>query len=162
MWLILGGFLIIVGAFLLVVEIFVPSFGLLTACAIASLVGGLWLFFEQGAATGWAGIGFAVVAVPVVWIVTYRRFPKSRFGKGVTLAGPDRAKGDAIPDTADLKEMMGLVGVVVSPLRPVGMCEFDGKKLECVAETGYIDKGTKIKIINVEGTQLTVRIDEDI
>ena len=144
-------------AFLLVIEIFVPSFGVLTCCAIASLIGGIWLFFGQGPAVGWAGVGISVVVMPIVWIVTYRMFPKTPFGKSVMLAGPKRAKGDAIPDTPDLAKMLGETGVVISPLRPVGMCDFDGERLECVAERGFVENDVKVTVIRVEGTQLTVR-----
>jgi membrane-bound serine protease (ClpP class) len=45
----------------------------------------------------------------------------------------------------------------MTPLRPVGMCDFSGQRLECVAEGGYVDKEKKVKVINVESTQLTVR-----
>ena len=70
-------------------------------------------------------------------------------------------QGDAIPDTHELKELLGAVGVVLTPLRPVGMCDFAGRRLECVAESGYVDKGNKVKVIDVESTQLTVRtVDE--
>jgi membrane-bound ClpP family serine protease len=37
------------------------------------------------------------------------------------------------------------------------MCDFSGRRVECVAEGGYVDKGRKVKIIDVESTQLTVR-----
>ena len=74
---------------------------------------------------------------------------------------PKRQQGDAIPDTSELKELLGEVGVVLTPLRPVGMCDFAGQRVECVAEGGYIDKGKKVKVIDVESTQLTVRKIED-
>jgi membrane-bound serine protease (ClpP class) len=57
--------------------------------------------------------------------------------------------------------MLGKVGVVITPLRPVGMCDFAGKRVECVAEGGYVDKDKKVKVIDVESTQLTVRMIED-
>ena len=37
---------------------------------------------------------------------------------------------------------------------------FSGKRLECVAESGYVEKGKKIKVIKVESTQITVRVTE--
>jgi len=40
----------------------------------------------------------------------------------------------------------------------VGMCDFSGKRVECVAESGYVDKDKKVKVIDVESTQLTVRV----
>ncbi len=48
----------------------------------------------------------------------------------------------------------------MTPLRPVGMCDFAGQRLECVAESGYLDKNQIVEVIKVEGTQLTVRIKE--
>jgi membrane-bound ClpP family serine protease len=41
------------------------------------------------------------------------------------------------------------------------MCDFSGQRVECVAESGYVDKGKKVKVINVESTQLTVRLIEE-
>ncbi|MHC4703499.1 MAG: NfeD family protein, partial [Planctomycetota bacterium] len=76
----------------------------------------------------------------------------------VTLNPPEREQGDAVPDTAQLKELLGAVGVVLTPLRPVGMCDLSGQRIECVAESGYVDKGKKVRVIDVESTQVTVRI----
>jgi membrane-bound serine protease (ClpP class) len=99
--------------------------------------------------------------IPAVLIIAYKIFPETRFGKSVTLTPPKRQQGDAIPDTPELKEMLGAEGLVVTPLRPVGMCDFSGQRVECVAESGYVDKDKKVKVINVESTQLTVRVIEE-
>jgi membrane-bound serine protease (ClpP class) len=157
LWLIFAILLFAACAVLLVVEIFVPSFGLLTLFALACLIGGGTIFFNYGTVTGWTGVGLAAVLIPIVWIITYRTFPNTRFGKSIILGKVERARGDAIPDTEELKSLLGKEGTVLTPLRPVGMCDFSGHRVECVAETGYIDKGVKIRVINVEGTQLTVR-----
>ena len=53
--------------------------------------------------------------------------------------------------------MLGKVGVVITTFRPLGICDFAEKRVECVAESGYVDKGNKVKVIDVESTQLTVR-----
>ena len=159
-WLIFAIFLFFVCAVLLVIEIFVPSFGLLTLSALACLAGGIGIFFRQGMVTGWIGVGIAVVLVPVVWVIVYRMFPNTSFGKVVTLKGPKREKGDAIADTPQLSELVDKAGVVISPLRPVGICDFSGERVECVAESGYVDRGKNVKVIHVEGTQVTVRVME--
>jgi membrane-bound serine protease (ClpP class) len=160
MWLIFAVFLFAACAIILVLEIFVPSFGLLSLVAIGALAGGVAIFFNSSTAVGWLGVGIAVVVIPIVWVVTYRMFPNTRFGKSVILGKVERDKGDAVPDTNELKSLMGEVGVVLSPLRPVGMCDFEGHRVECVAETGYIEKDSKVQVINVEATQLTVRLTE--
>jgi membrane-bound serine protease (ClpP class) len=107
------------------------------------------------------GIVVAIVMVPTLLITAYRILPKTRFGRRVILAPPVRERGEAIPDTAELVKLLGQTGQVVTPLRPVGMCMFAGRRVESVAESGYIQKGTVVKVIRVEGTQLTVRATEE-
>ncbi|MBN1806739.1 MAG: hypothetical protein JW837_15935 [Sedimentisphaerales bacterium] len=160
-WLVFAIFLYFVCTALIIAEVFVPSGGLISLCALACLAGGVVIFFQHSRTAGWIGIGIAAVMIPAVLIFAYKIFPKTRFGKSVTLSPPERQQGDAIPDTSVLKEMLGKTGTVLTPLRPVGMCDFEGKRIECVAENGYVEKGKKIKVIDVESTQLTVRTIEE-
>ena len=53
--------------------------------------------------------------------------------------------------------MVGAVGMVVSDLRPVGLIQIDGQRLEALAETGFIRAGTKVRITVVESNQIKVR-----
>ena len=156
-WLVFAVFLYFACAALIIAEVFVPSGGLISICALACLIGGVAIFFHHSMQAGWAGIVIAVIMIPTVVIIAYKVFPKTRFGKSVTLTPPSRQQGDAIPDTDQLERMLGTEGVVLTPLRPVGMCDFSGRRVECVAEAGYVDKGKKVKVIHVEATQLTVR-----
>ncbi len=158
--LILAVFLFVACAVILVLEIFVPSFGLLTAIALISGGAGILIFFSYGTITGWIGVAIAVVVIPIVWVIVYRLFPKTRFGRHIILDKVNRAKGDAIPDTDELKDLLGAEGVVLSPLRPVGICDFSRQRVECVADTGYIEKDEKVTVVRVQGTQLTVRLTE--
>ncbi len=157
-WLIFAVFLYLASAALIIAEVFVPSGGLITLCAIGCLTGGVAIFFSRSAAAGWTGIGIALVMIPSVLVGAYKVFPKTRFGKRVLLAPPVRKEGEAIPDTEELKGLLGAVGTVTTTMRPVGMCDFSGKRLECVAESGYVEKGSRVKVIRVESTQVTVRV----
>jgi membrane-bound serine protease (ClpP class) len=160
-WLAFAIFLYFVCAALIIAEVFVPSGGLISICALGCLIGGSVIFFRHSTTAGWVGVIIAVVMIPSVIVIAYKIFPYTRFGKSVTLAPPERQKGDAIADTPELKGLLGAVGVVITPLRPVGTCDFSGQRVECVAEGGYVNKGRKIKVIKVEGTQLTVRVVEE-
>jgi len=157
-WLLLAVFLYSICAFLVVVEIFVPSGGLISICALACLVGGLMIFFKSEMVPGWSGIIIASVEIPIVLFITYKIFPHTKFARTVFLSPPRKNKGEGVPDTEKLEKMLGAVGEVKTPLRPVGIVDFGNKRLECVAESGYVDKGKQVKVIKVESTQLTVRI----
>ncbi len=156
-WLVFAVFLYFASALLIIAEVFLPSGGIITLCSVACLAGGIAIFFYRSTTAGWVGVIIALVMIPLVIVVAYKILPKTRFGKSVTLTPPERQQGDAIPDTNQLKGLLGAEGMVTSPLRPVGMCDFSGRRVECVAEGGYVDKGQKVKVIDVESTQVTVR-----
>ena len=157
-WLLFAVFLFVVCAGLIVAEVFIPSAGLLTLCSLACLAGGIAIFFRQSATAGWIGVLVAMVMVPSLLAMAYKVLPRTRFGRRVILAPPVRERGDAIADTPALAQMVGKVGRVLTTMRPVGMCDFDGQRVECVAESGYLQKNKKVKVIRVEGTQVTVRV----
>ena len=159
-----GSLLIAAGCYLLcalliVAEVFVPSGGLLSILSVAALGGGLVLFFQQGFSVGLAGVVGALVMIPAVLIGSFKILPYTPFGRSVTLQKPDRHDGDGIPDMEDLAALIDRTGTVLSDLRPVGMCDFDGRKVECIAESGYVDRGQSIRVIRVEGTSVTVCIE---
>ncbi|MEN8127068.1 MAG: NfeD family protein [Planctomycetota bacterium] len=151
-----GVLLMILCAVLLVFEIFIPSLGLLTVGALLCLAGGLSLFFQVSESVGWIGVWTAVVLIPTVWVIVYKLLPKTKIGRILELHKAMKVIS-GVPDQEKLDALEGQTGVVLSPLRPVGMCEIDGKKIVCVADTGYIEKETHVKVIHVEGNKVTVR-----
>ena len=156
LWILFAVVLLILCAILLVFEIFIPSLGLLTATALLCLAGGMYIFFQVSTTVGWIGVWTAVVLIPAVWVIVYKLLPKTSIGRVLELKKVEQAMG-GIPDQEHLESLMGQSGIVLTPLRPVGMCEFEGKKIVCVADTGYAEKQTPVKVIHVEGNKVTVR-----
>ena len=70
---------------------------------------------------------------------------------------PARWRGEAVSKDEQLSRLLGMTGHVLTSLRPVGMCEFDGCRVECSAEGEYVQKGTTVIVIHVEGMQPIVR-----
>jgi membrane-bound ClpP family serine protease len=160
-WLLFAVFLYVLCAVLIVAEVFIPSGGLLSVLATVCVAGGVAIFFDHSAIAGWVGVVVALVMVPALLVLAYRVLPKTRFGRQVILVPPVRERGDAIADTPALAKLLGQTGRVLSTMRPVGMCGFDGQRIECVAESGYVPKDKKVQVIRVEGTQVTVRVVEE-
>ena len=156
LWILFAVVLLILCAILLVFEIFIPSLGLLTATALLCLAGGMYIFFQVSTTVGWIVVWTAVVLIPAVWVIVYKLLPKTSIGRVLELKKVEQAMG-GIPDQEHLESLMGQSGIVLTPLRPVGMCEFEGKKIVCVADTGYVEKQTPVKVIHVEGNKVTVR-----
>jgi len=157
-WLLLAVFLYVACAALIVAEVFLPSGGILSICALASAVGGVAICFHFHPVAGWLGIVVAVIMIPTLLFGAYRVLPKTRFGRQVLLPRPVRERGDAISDGPELAKLVGQIGEVLTPLRPVGICSIGGRRVECVSESGYVQKNGKVTVIRVEGTQVTVRV----
>ncbi len=155
LWILFAVLLLVACAALLVLEIFIPSLGLISLFAMACLAGGIWIFFQY-TALGWIGVVIAIVLIPAVWIIVYKLLPKTKIGRILELKKVEQANG-GIPDLDQLESLLGKTGVVAKPLRPVGICDFGGNKVVCVSETGFIEKETTVKVIHVEGNKITVR-----
>ncbi|MHC4290499.1 MAG: NfeD family protein [Planctomycetota bacterium] len=128
----------------------------MTAAALLCLAGGISLFFQVSDSVGWIGVWISVVLIPTVWVIVYKLLPKTKIGRILELHKAMKVIS-GVPDQGKLNTLKGQSGVVLSPLRPVGMCELNGKKIVCVADTGYIEKETQVIVIHVEGNKVTVR-----
>ena len=60
-------------------------------------------------------------------------------------------------ETKELKGLIGKKGIAVTPLRPSGIVEVNGKKLNVITVGEYIESNARIKIINVEGNKIVVK-----
>jgi membrane-bound serine protease (ClpP class) len=50
-----------------------------------------------------------------------------------------------------------MIGRVITPLRPVGIAEFDGVRVDVVTDGEFIDKDSAVEVRKVEGTRVIVR-----
>ena len=143
-------FLYIVGMALAVAEVFLPGavMGIIGfVCAIASIY---MAFQRESLVLGWVLVGITVVSVPflaVLWVkVLNRVFAMKHTQKGYTGV------------QAGLKPLLGREGVAITHLRPAGMARFDGKKVDVVSEGEMIERDSRIKVVEVEGNRVVVRV----
>ncbi len=144
-------------AVLIIAEVFIPSAGLLSIGAAACLITGIFLFFTHSTTAGLFGVVLAIVLVPLSLVAGFKTLSRTRWGKKIVLTPADRQKDDATQDFSELTKLVGRTSTVISSLRPTGICEFDGKRVECIAEYGYIDTGKSVRVLAVEGARLKVR-----
>ena len=61
------------------------------------------------------------------------------------------------PESKTLSVKMGDSGEVISKLRPTGKAKFDDAIVDVVAEADFLDKGTKVEIIEIHGNRVIVK-----
>ena len=56
-----------------------------------------------------------------------------------------------------LEHLIGQFGRALTPLRPSGLVDFDGRRLDGLAEEGLIPRGALVRAVQIRGGQLVVR-----
>lgn len=154
------GLLLLVGLAVMVLEVFVPSGGVLGFLSLVAIGAAIVMaFMEQGAGFGMAVLAVTFAAVPAVLAVAFRWFPDTPLGRRVL--PPPPAPEDVIP-AADrrrrLRELVGRGGRVISELVPWGAVAVGDGQFEAVSETGPVAAGTEVDVVGVQGAALVVRI----
>ena len=99
----------------------------------------------------------------VVWEHQNGSRPKVRarrvvWSEVISPPNPRLTEADTSFDVADIQPLVGSVGRTVTPLRPVGTCEFDGRRVECVAEMGLIEANQPVRAVRIDGRELVVTL----
>ncbi|MDE0569204.1 MAG: hypothetical protein OSB44_00890 [Verrucomicrobiales bacterium] len=87
-----------------------------------------------------------------IWLKYFDRMPWS---KGLVL----KSSSDGKIESLNNKEIIGTTGQATSDLKPTGKVKIEGLPDTCyvLAENGFIEAGSTIKIIQVDGRTVTVR-----
>jgi membrane-bound serine protease (ClpP class) len=150
-----------VAVLLLVAEIFVPSHAVLSIVGIGFLIFAIVKTFEFGTTIGTIAIVASLIFIPSLAVAAVKVWPNTRIGKLISPPNPEYTSKDFGSNRDELELLLGKYGRAVSPLRPVGTCEFAGRRLQCVSESGMIDADVKVVAVGIRGRNLEVAIAED-
>ena len=146
--------LFITGFVLIIVEMFQPGFGWAGGSGIVVLFIGIVLTaqnFVQGVIM--TVILIAILAI-LLSIVLYSA-TKGKISKKLILKTSTSAE-EGFSGTEDLKELIGKTGKTLTVLRPSGCADIEGIHLDVVTQGEYIEKGTFVSVIRVEGNRIVV------
>jgi len=161
----------IIGVILLLVELFaIPGFGVAGISGIILIVTGLTLSMIDNIGFNFTGVPFegVVVAFFIVIIASFFSLigsfflTRKLFG-GHTMFGDlallttQQSNEGYVSSDAHYTEMKGTEGIAFTMLRPAGKVEIEDQIFDAVAESGFIDRGEKIRVVKYENAQLIVR-----
>jgi len=143
----------LLGLGVIVVEIFVPSFGLLAALAAGLLLYSLYLVFTTiSVNVGLVFVGVDIFVIPVVLVMAFNALGASSWSLHKTLS---RKEGVA-SQSPDLAAWVGQTGVAVTNLRPSGTVMIGDNRLDAVTDGEYVDAGTPVTVTLVSGNRMVV------
>lgn len=143
--------LLMVAAFvLLAVEILLlPGFGVVGGLGALSVLGATIVAWTKlGVTWGLIALGAGVGASALLlWI-----FPRTSAGRAMVLVEAHRARGV----DPSLARLVGRTGCALTPLRPSGTADIDGRTVDVLTDGVYVDAGVPLRVVRVEGARVVV------
>jgi len=153
--------LLIIGLAVAVLEVFLPSGGILGLTALVAIVGSIVLAFMEGTVTGATfSLGVSVL-LPVALVLAFKIWPKTPIGRRMLLETPQEDE-EIDPRQQAMYDAVGKSGTAKSDMLPSGAVVVDGRTFDAHTEGMPIDAGQPIRVVGVEGFSLLVRaVEED-
>ncbi len=147
--------LFFVGIALLIIEIFVPGFGIFGIAGISSIVASFFLVLG-GNASAIMWLALSILIGLVCFLLVMRKLPKSKLWNKFVLKNAS-TKEEGFSSNPDYEKYLGQEGTVLTQLRPGGTAEIAGEKLDVLASGEFVQPGTRITVVKVEGSTLFVK-----
>ena len=149
-----------VGIILIISELFLPAHGLIGLLGLGIVSYGIYLTHGHSETTAMVAFIVVIVVLPISLLVSVKNWHRTPVGRRVSPPNPTLTAADRMP-VDHMSRYIGRTGRTISPLRPVGVCEFDGKRIECTADFGMIERGVRVEGIRVVDRTLCVQAIED-
>jgi len=146
---------------LLVVEVFIPSGGVIGILSVISAIAGVVMFWRVSWVWGATSLTLVLILAPICFNFALRMMPYTPVGRHLFLT--DSAE-DAARQAERLEEerqaeaaLVGALGVATTDLRPAGVADIEGTRVDVLAVGGPIDVGERVRVVEVQGNQVRVR-----
>jgi membrane-bound serine protease (ClpP class) len=157
-WIAAGFILLALAVVLGLLELFVPTGGVLAVATASCLVASIIAFFMHGMLWGFAALLAYSAGAPFAVVFGFKLWTRTPIARRMVLGSTD---GD-IEGQEPVKAMpgpvaVGTAGVALTPLRPIGFVRFGDLRLEAAAEMGMIDIGAAVTVVESTGDRVVVR-----
>lgn len=177
--------LFLIGVAFLAVEIFVlPGFGIAGISGLLLMFAGVVMasqtFLIPETRLQWETFGTSVlvlgcsaVAFLAIATILSRHFGSLPILNGLVLQPAGAASGAPAPDGLNASSVppasdenpwgvrVGDSGVALSPLRPAGKARFDASYLDVLTDGDFVERGRPVRIVEIQGSRIVVREDEE-
>ncbi len=148
----------VIGIGLLILEAFMPGFGAPGITGIIlEVITLVMTWFEHGPIATLAMLLIVLLVLAIAISTSLRSITSGRLSKSSLVHSETESNEDGYRSVEDLAVFMDREGTATSVLRPTGIADFDGVRLNVSSEGDYIPAGTKVRIIKVEGAKILVK-----
>ncbi len=146
------------GSGLVILEAFMPGFG------VAGIAGAILEIAAIILTNRFFGVTWSIIATLLVLLfvgtavfLSYRSAMKGRLSKSALILKETEGTESAAPS---VNEWLDKEGTAVTALRPAGIIEIGGKRLNASTSGEFLAKGTSVRVVGVQGDHLQIRKSE--
>ncbi len=144
----------VIGSGLIIVEAFIPGFGVAGICGIVLEIVALrccWLL--HGTVTTLFAFVGVLLLIGLAIFLSYRSAMNGRLSRShLVLSATEAPAGESKPD-----HWIGMEGITVTALRPAGQIEIEGTRLNAASSGDFIEKGAAVLVTGTEGDHYIIR-----
>lgn len=144
--------LIAIGLAAILLEMFVPSFGIIGIAGFGCLVAAVVLaYVHLGSTGGTIFLAAVLVLAPALIFLGLKVFPRTFFGRWLI------HREDLATPAARHADLVGARGSALTDLRPSGTASLAGRRVSVVTGGEFVGKGEPVTVVSVEGARVVVR-----
>ena len=106
-----------------------------------------------------ARTGFSLVFAVILGALFLKFLPKLPMGRKLVLSTALQTSEGYISGPISDYAWLGCTGHAHSPLRPSGIADIQGRRVDVVSDGEFIDAGEPIRVIQVDGNRIVVQRD---
>ena len=106
-----------------------------------------------------AAVGLIVIIVALVAImlsIAIKSAANGRLSQSKLILHESESSQEGFLSSSDMSVFLGREGETRTALRPSGIAEFDGVRLNVVSDGMFIAQGVRVKIVRVDGNRILV------
>lgn len=148
--------LFVAGIVFIVLEMFVPSFGILGLLGGAGIVSGVvTAAYDTGNA--FESLGYALLIALVLVVIVAYIFRKRGIWNRFILSERLTTEQGYVPSGDGREQLVGMRGTALSLLRPAGVADIGGRRVDVITSGEFVEKGTALEVVSADGTRILVK-----
>jgi membrane-bound ClpP family serine protease len=150
--------LLLVGLCLAILEMFVPSGGILGFLSACAFIGAIVLGFRHSVTYGIVLLVVTLVGVPIIIAGGLALWPHTPMGRRILLDVPTSEQVlPEDPRKKALQALVGQVGVAKTKMLPSGVILINGRQIDAISDGTPIEPGEQVRVLQVRANRVVVR-----
>ncbi|MBQ8161957.1 MAG: hypothetical protein IJ083_14620 [Clostridia bacterium] len=146
------------GLALIILEAFLPGFGLPGLSGIClEIAAVVFAYMYHGPVVALCVLLLILSIVAIVLSLVLRSAAKGKLSKSRMILRNTESSDAGYTASDDTGVFLGKTGQTTTPLRPTGIADFDGVRLNVMSDGDFIESGVSVRITSAEGSRIVVK-----